>query len=88
MQTLDNDDNPLLHQLISKFEEKTDCPILINTSFNVRGEPIVSKPLDALRCFFQTDMDVLVLGNHVVLKTKNTKNIATELTKIQEYEMD
>jgi len=88
VQTLAKDDNPLLHNLITKFEEKTTCPILINTSFNVRGEPIVATPFDALKCFFQTDMDVLVLGNHIVLKTENSLNISEELTKNQEYEMD
>ncbi|MBQ0786983.1 MAG: hypothetical protein KBT69_05760 [Oceanihabitans sp.] len=88
VQTLEKEDNPLLHQLISNFDKKTQCPILINTSFNVRGEPIVAIPKDALKCFFQTDMDVLVLGNHVILKTENTSNIDPELTKIQEYELD
>jgi len=88
VQTLEKEDNPLLHQLISSFDEKTQCPVLINTSFNVRGEPIVATPKDALKCFFQTDMDVLVLGNHVILKTENTSNIDSELTKIQEYELD
>jgi carbamoyltransferase len=88
VQTLSKEDNSLLHNLIFKFEEKTACPILINTSFNVRGEPIVAKPLDALKCFFQTDMDVLALGNYIVLKTENTTNIPEELTKIQEYELD
>lgn len=87
VQTLSKNENPLLHQLISSFEEKTSCPVLINTSFNVRGEPIVASPLDALRCFFQTEMDVLVLGNFIIEKTKNT-NVSTSLSKQIHYELD
>ncbi|MFC1757376.1 carbamoyltransferase [Planctomycetota bacterium] len=68
VQTVDDERNPLLHQLMSCFYEKTDCPVLINTSFNVRGEPIVCTPKDALRCFSMTGMDVLVLGHHILLK--------------------
>lgn len=88
VQTLDKQDNPLLYDLLRKFEEKTSCPILINTSFNVRGEPIVATPLDALRCFFQTDIDVLVLGNFKVLKSENLKNISKNLTNVKRYELD
>lgn len=87
VQTLSKKDNPLLHQLISCFEKKTSCPILINTSFNVRGEPIVTSPLDALRCFFQTEMDVLVMGNYIINKQMNT-NVHKELTKQIRYELD
>ncbi|MDG2385290.1 MAG: carbamoyltransferase [Pirellulaceae bacterium] len=68
VQTVDSDRNPLLHQLLEQFHAKTGCPVLINTSFNVRGEPIVCTPADALRCFLATDMDVLVLGKAIVLK--------------------
>lgn len=88
VQTLEKEDNPLLHQLISKFDKKTQCPVLINTSFNVRGEPIVAFPEDALKCFFQTDMDVLVLGNFIILKSENATNIDTALTEIKEYALD
>lgn len=87
VQTLSKEDNSLLHQLISVFEEKTNYPVLINTSFNVRGEPIVDSPLNALKCFFQTDMNLLVLGNYILEKTKNT-NVNDELTKEIIYEMD
>jgi carbamoyltransferase len=55
--------------LITAFEALTDCPILINTSFNVRGEPIVCSPEDAYRCFMRTEMDVLVLENAILLKS-------------------
>ncbi len=87
VQTLNKDENPLLHRLISTFEQKTSCPILINTSFNVRGEPIVASPLDALKCFFQTEMDVLVLGNYIIEKNKN-KEVSTRLSKQVNYELD
>ncbi len=68
VQTLDKEDNVRLHKVITKFEKKTACPVLINTSFNVRGEPIVASPVDALQCFYQTDMDVLVLENYIIKK--------------------
>ena len=54
--------------MISKFEEKTGCAVIINTSFNVRGEPIVCTPKDAYKCFMRTDMDYLVLGNYILNK--------------------
>ena len=87
VQTLNSEENPLLHLLIQSFKEKTDCPVLINTSFNVRGEPIVESPLDALKCFFYTKMDMLVLGNYVLEKSENT-NPHKELQITSGYEMD
>jgi carbamoyltransferase len=68
IQTVSKKTNPKYHRLISEFEALTGCPVLINTSFNVRGEPIVCTPEDAYRCFMRTNMDVLVIGNHVFLK--------------------
>ena len=68
VQTVDEERNPLLHRLMSTFYEKTGCPVMINTSFNVRSEPIVCSPEDAYRCFMATDMDVLVLGRHILRK--------------------
>ncbi len=68
VQTVDDGRHPRLHKLLSRFHEKTGCPVMINTSFNVRGEPIVCTPEDAYQCFMVTDMDVLVLGRHVLLK--------------------
>ncbi len=68
VQTVDAERNPLLHGLLQRFYEKTECPVLINTSFNVRSEPIVCTPADAYRCFLMTDMDVLVLGRRVLRK--------------------
>ncbi len=72
VQTVDEERNPLLHRLMSHFHQKTGCAVLINTSFNVRSEPIVCTPEDAYRCFLMTDMDVLVLGRHVVLKERQS----------------
>ncbi|HSR54473.1 MAG TPA: carbamoyltransferase [Acidobacteriota bacterium] len=68
VQTVDRRRNPLLHRLMRSFEERTGCPVLINTSFNVRGEPIVCTPQDAYHCFRATDMDVLAIGPFVLLK--------------------
>jgi carbamoyltransferase len=68
IQTVDADRNPRLHSLLSEFYRMTGCPVLVNTSFNVRGEPIVCTPSDAIRCFRATEMDVLVLENVVVDK--------------------
>lgn len=66
IQTVDAARNPLLFQLLTEFDRLTGCPVLINTSFNVRGEPLVCTPEDAYRCFLATHMDVLVLGRHVL----------------------
>ena len=69
VQTIDPVRHPLYHQLISEYYKKTGCPVIVNTSFNVRGEPIVCTPEDAWRCFRRTHMDVLVLGTSVVLRS-------------------
>jgi carbamoyltransferase len=68
VQTVDPDRHGRLHRLLSRFEEKTGCPVMINTSFNVRGEPIVCSPEHAYRCFMATDMDALVMEDFVLLK--------------------
>ncbi len=68
VQTVDEERNPRYTRLIEAFERKTGCPVLINTSFNVRGEPIVCTPEDAYRCFLATEMDALVLEDFVLLK--------------------
>ncbi len=70
IQTVHAETNPRYHQLISAFYELTGCPVIVNTSFNVRGEPIVCTPEDAYRCFMRTEMDVLVLENYVLYKTE------------------
>ncbi len=69
VQTVDPGRHPRLHGIIKAFERRTGCPVLINTSFNVRGEPIVCTPEDAYHCFMNTDMDVLVMEHHILLKT-------------------
>jgi carbamoyltransferase len=75
VQTVDEARNPLVWRLLKAFEQKTGCPILVNTSFNVRGEPIVCTPPDAYRCFLATDMDALVMENVIVEKTAQTKTL-------------
>jgi carbamoyltransferase len=68
VQTVDAERNARFHRLLERFFARTGCPVLVNTSFNVRGEPIVCTPADAYRCFLATEMDVLVLEDHVLLK--------------------
>ena len=68
VQTVDPQRHPRFYQLIRRFQDKTGCPVIINTSFNIRGEPIVCTPEDAYRCFMATDMDVLVMENQVLYK--------------------
>ena len=71
IQTVDSARNPMFHQLLTAFEEKTGCPVLINTSFNVRGEPIVMSPREAYQCFLATDIDCLAIGRFFLTKTKD-----------------
>ena len=73
IQTADPQRHPLLHKLLTRFYEKTGCPVLINTSFNVRGEPIVCTPEDAYRCFMATGMDVLILGRHILYRQEQRR---------------
>ena len=75
IQTVHNETNPKYYSLIKKFKEMTNCPVLINTSFNVRGEPIVNTPTDAFNCFMGTEMDKLVIGNCFLDKKKQNKNL-------------
>jgi carbamoyltransferase len=70
LQTVHRETNPRLHRLLEEFERRTGCPALINTSFNIRGEPIVCSPADAYRCFMRTDMDDLCVGNFVLAKAE------------------
>ncbi len=71
IQTVDAERHPALYALLSAFYQRTHCPVLMNTSFNVRGEPIVESPEQALDCFAKTDIDVLALGHHVIIKRDN-----------------
>ena len=74
IQTVTKNTNPRYYDLISKFKKKTGCPLIINTSFNVRGEPIVNTPTDAFNCFMGTELDYLVIGNCILDKSKQTVN--------------
>ena len=68
IQTVSRDDNPAYYDLIREFFSRTGCPLVVNTSFNVRGEPIVNTPEEAYRCFMRTEMDYLVLGSFLLDK--------------------
>ncbi len=82
IQTVHEDTNSLYYSLISKFKEKTDCPILVNTSFNVRGEPIICSPTDAFKCFMGTDLDMLVIGNYILNKKDQDLKLQTNYEKL------
>jgi carbamoyltransferase len=75
IQTVHRETNPRYHALISRFEELTGCPVLINTSFNVRGEPIVCTPEDAFRCFMGTEIDILAVGNCLLYKERQDQSL-------------
>jgi carbamoyltransferase len=72
IQTVSAEDNSRFHRLLSEFEKNTGCPVLVNTSFNVRGEPPVCTPEEAFRCFMRTEMDYLVLGNFLLDKAQQS----------------
>jgi carbamoyltransferase len=78
IQTVHRDTNPLFHRLLSRFKALTGCPILVNTSFNVRGEPIVCTPEDAFRCFMGNELDLLVVGNCVLQKTDQDPGLRSD----------
>ena len=86
IQTVHKETNPKFHELISAFKEKTGCPIIINTSFNIRGEPIVNSIQDAFRCFMSTELDVLVIENFFLIKDEQNKNLNENY--INKYELD
>ena len=88
VQTVDRERNPRLHRLMTRFDEKTGCPVLINTSFNVRGEPIVCTPEDAYHCFMGTDMDVLVLENTILLKSEQPMSEIDRESYLSRFELD
>ncbi len=87
IQTVSKDDNPLYHQMISQFDKKTGCPLIINTSFNVRGEPIVCTPQDAYLCFMRTNMDYLIMGNFLLDK-RGQKPLDKDTDWQKEFELD
>jgi len=87
LQTVIREDNPFYYDIIKKFDEKTGCPIIVNTSFNVRGEPIVCTPEEAFRCFMRTKMDYLVLGNYILDKNKQ-QEWKEEFDWMKEFTLD
>jgi carbamoyltransferase len=86
VQTVHAETNPRYHALLRKFHEITGCPVIVNTSFNVRGEPIVCTPEDAFRCFMGTEIDVLVAGNCIL--RKEAQSPALKLDYAQDLELD
>ena len=87
IQTVDRESNPRYFRLLEAFEARTGCAVLVNTSFNVRGEPIVASPMDAYRCFMRTEMDVLVLENCVLEKSAQ-KPLVNDSDWRSEFELD
>ncbi|MBK7260283.1 MAG: carbamoyltransferase [Ignavibacteriae bacterium] len=87
IQTVAREDHPAYYDLIAAFERKTGCPVIINTSFNVRGEPIVCRPKEAYTCFMRTEMDYLVMGNFIVAKSQQ-KELVTDTNWRKEFALD
>jgi carbamoyltransferase len=86
VQTVHATSNPLFHRLLARFKEKTGCPVLVNTSFNVRGEPIVCTPEDAFRCFMGNELDLLTVGNCVLLKSEQDDRLKQDYSAA--FELD
>jgi carbamoyltransferase len=87
VQTVSRETNPLYHEMITKLDEKYGCAVIINTSFNVRGEPIVCSPEDAYKCFMRTNMDYLIMGSFLLDK-KDQKPLADDTDWLKEFELD
>src|SRR2546427_665279 len=87
IQTVHAETNPAYHALLSRFHALTGCPVLVNTSFNVRGEPIVCTPRDAYRCFMRTEIDHLVLGPYLLAKAKQPP-LRDDVDWRSEYQLD
>lgn len=87
LQTVDRERHGRFYELLHKFYEKTGCPVIVNTSFNVRGEPIVCSPQDAYRCFMRTEMDYLVLGNFLLSKS-DQPNVVDNKEWMKEFALD
>ncbi|MDZ7288628.1 MAG: hypothetical protein ONB42_01675, partial [candidate division KSB1 bacterium] len=87
IQTVNKDDHPLYYDMIKAFRDKTGCPVIINTSFNVRGEPIVCSPEHAYLCFMRTNMDYLIMGNFLLDK-KEQKTLEHDIDWQKEFELD
>jgi carbamoyltransferase len=87
VQTVTADHQPMYYRMIKQFAEKSGCPVIINTSFNVRGEPIVATPQDAYTCFMRTNMDYLLVGNFL-LEKKEQKPLEKDIDWLREFELD
>ena len=87
IQTVEEEVHPLYYRMIRKFDEKYGCPVIINTSFNVRGEPIVCTPEHAYLCFMRTNMDCLLLGNFL-LEKRDQKPLDKDIDWLKEFELD
>lgn len=87
IQTVSKERNPRFYNIIKEFEKLTGCGVIVNTSFNVRGEPIVNSPQDAYVCFMRTEMDVLVIGNFILYKEEQPV-FTEEKDWREEYELD
>jgi carbamoyltransferase len=88
VQTVDSERHGLFHTMMQRFYELTGCPVIINTSFNVRGEPIVCTPQDAYRCFTHTHIDALVLGNHLVTKKNDSAEPKSAVEYLSQFQLD
>ena len=89
VQTVDPDRHGFYHKVLTAFHELSGCPLVVNTSFNVRGEPIVCSPVDAYHCFMGTDMDVLVLENCLLLKEEQPEGVAPDRDAyLAQFELD
>jgi len=89
VQTVDSRRHERMHRLMTRFKDKTGCPVIINTSFNIRGEPIVCTPEDAYRCFMATDMDVLIMGNQLLYKTEQSQATQQEIDQYKvQFKLD
>ena len=86
MQTVHRETNPRYYALIEAFKALTGCPVIVNTSFNVRGEPIVGSPEDAFRCFMGTEIDVLAVGNCYLEKSRQPESLKFDYRS--EFELD
>jgi carbamoyltransferase len=86
VQTVHKESNPRYYEVINRFKELTNCPVVVNTSFNVRGEPIICSPEDAFRCFMGTELDVLVVGNSLLVKSAQSQALAADYKVL--YELD
>ena len=87
IQSVNRITNPRYHEMLTKFNEKYGCPVIVNTSFNVRGEPIVCTPKDAYLCFMRTEMDYLIMGNYLLDK-KDQSLLSRDSNWQSEFELD